>query len=111
MNPRLLMVCAIGLSVAWAARAEATQAPAPGLTTAHPNAVSAASRKRKRHDQGAARAPAYQAPAYYVAPRPYRRIGADPSFGPDGKPYKPPVNLGYCVIDEGYGRFSACPNR
>ncbi len=44
---------------------------------------------------------------------PYVRRGfADPSFGPDGKPYKVPEYLrGQCYIDDGYGRFSACNNR
>lgn len=38
--------------------------------------------------------------------------GADPSIGPDGRPYRVPEYLrGQCYIDEGYGRFSACPSR
>ena len=45
-------------------------------------------------------------------PQPHRRGFADPSFGPDGKPYKVPEYLrGQCYIDDGYGRFSACNNR
>ncbi len=45
-------------------------------------------------------------------PPPLRRGFADPSFGPDGKPYKVPEYLrGQCYIDDGYGRFSACNNR
>jgi hypothetical protein len=41
-----------------------------------------------------------------------RRGFADPSFGPDGRPYKVPEYLrGQCYIDDGYGRFSACNNR
>jgi hypothetical protein len=45
-------------------------------------------------------------------PQPLRRGFADPSFGPDGKPYKVPEYLrGQCYIDDGYGRFSACNNR
>lgn len=41
-----------------------------------------------------------------------RRFGpADPSFGPDGKPYPVPEYLrGQCYIDNGYGRFSSCSN-
>jgi hypothetical protein len=44
---------------------------------------------------------------------PIRRAGpADPSFGPDGRPYQVPEYLrNQCYIDEGYGRFSACNNR
>lgn len=42
----------------------------------------------------------------------FRRGFADPSFGPDGRPYKVPEYLrGQCYIDDGYGRFSACNNR
>ena len=45
-------------------------------------------------------------------PPPHRRGFADPSFGPDGKPYKVPEYLrNQCYIDDGYGRFSACNNR
>jgi len=49
----------------------------------------------------------YETPRYSA----YLR-GSDPAFGPDGRPYGPPAHLrGQCYIDEGYGRFSACPNR
>lgn len=43
----------------------------------------------------------------------YRYRGfADPSFGPDGRPYQVPEYLrGQCYIDDGYGRFSACNYR
>lgn len=38
--------------------------------------------------------------------------GPDPSLGPDGRPYPVPAYLrSQCYYDEGYGRFSACPNR
>jgi hypothetical protein len=45
--------------------------------------------------------------------QPFRRLGpADPSIGPDGRPYPVPEYLrGQCYIDDGYGRFSACNNR
>ncbi len=44
-------------------------------------------------------------------PRPHRGGPADPSFGPDGKPYRVPEYLrNQCYIDEGYGRFSPCSN-
>ena len=37
---------------------------------------------------------------------------ADPSFGPDGRPYPvPPYLRGQCYIDMGYGRFQSCSNR
>jgi hypothetical protein len=49
------------------------------------------------------------APAYQ--PQPYRGF-ADPSFGPDGKPYPVPEYLrNQCYIDMGYGRFQSCSNR
>lgn len=52
-------------------------------------------------------------PAQPAAPyQPLRRGFADPSFGPDGRPYQVPEYLrGQCYIDDGYGRFSACNNR
>jgi hypothetical protein len=45
--------------------------------------------------------------------QPFRRGGAaDPSIGPDGRPYPVPEYLrGQCYIDDGYGRFSARNNR
>jgi hypothetical protein len=50
-----------------------------------------------------------QAPAYQ--PRSYRGF-ADPSFGPDGRPYSVPEYLrNQCYIDMGYGRFQSCSNR
>lgn len=51
------------------------------------------------------------APNY--APPPYYRGGAaDPSIGPDGRPYRVPEYLrNQCYVDDGYGRFSACSNR
>jgi hypothetical protein len=50
-----------------------------------------------------------QAPAYQ--PRPYRGF-ADPSFGPDGRPYPvPPYLQNQCYIDMGYGRFQSCNAR
>ncbi|RKE72276.1 hypothetical protein [Pseudorhodoplanes sinuspersici] len=53
----------------------------------------------------------YNAPAYSDAPR-YYRGSADPSIGPDGRPYRVPEYLrNQCYVDDGYGRFSACSNR
>lgn len=49
------------------------------------------------------------APAY--SPVRYRGF-ADPSFGPNGRPYPVPEYLrGQCYIDLGYGRFASCSNR
>lgn len=49
-----------------------------------------------------------------VAPVQIRRsgwTGADPSFGPDGRPYPRPTNMGNCVVDMGYGRWVGCESR
>jgi hypothetical protein len=49
------------------------------------------------------------APVY--TPSPYRGF-ADPSFGPDGRPYRVPEYLrNTCYVDMGYGRFQSCSNR
>lgn len=54
---------------------------------------------------------AYRRTAPVYQPRPYRGF-ADPSFGPDGKPYPVPEYLrNQCYIDMGYGRFQSCSNR
>lgn len=54
----------------------------------------------------------YHAPAYSDAPHYYYRGSADPSIGPDGRPYRVPEYLrNQCYVDDGYGRFSACSNR
>jgi hypothetical protein len=61
--------------------------------------ISAAQKQPRRN---AGPAPAVPAPRHH-------RGFADPSFGPNGKPYPVPEHLrGQCYIDEGYGRFSAC---
>jgi hypothetical protein len=52
----------------------------------------------------------YRKPVYVYRAPIYGRVG-DPSLGPDGRPYRRPYDLGGCIYDEGYGRFSACPNR
>jgi hypothetical protein len=63
--------------------------------------ISAAKKKKPRHQVIVRRV----APAY--AARPW----ADPSFGPDGRPYPNPYPPNVCSIDEGYGRFSPCDFR
>jgi hypothetical protein len=53
-------------------------------------------------------------PNYVRVPAEPRRSGwrgADPSFGPDGRPYPRPTNMGDCVVDMGYGRWIGCENR
>jgi hypothetical protein len=74
----------------------------PGLLQGSIAISSAAKRKQPRSTP----------PAAMYGPRPHFGGPADPSFGPDGKPYKVPEYLrNQCYIDEGYGRFSACSNR
>jgi hypothetical protein len=62
-----------------------------------------AARKRRYVRRTARPAYAYRAPARFG--------GADPAFGPSGRLYRRPTWGGSCVIDDGYGRFSACSNR
>lgn len=37
----------------------------------------------------------------------FRAFGADPSFDPYGRPYRPPSYLS-CPVDLGYGRWTSC---
>ncbi|MFN3350078.1 hypothetical protein [Pseudorhodoplanes sp.] len=68
--------------------------------------ISAAQHKKQKKQPRAAR----QAPIPAYAPQHFR--AADPSFGPDGKPYPVPEYLrNQCYIDDGYGRFTACSYR
>jgi len=65
-------------------------------------------RYAKHTRRSAPTAHAYRPP---VSPAPrYGRV-ADPTFQPNGLPYPRPNYMGACVIDEGYGRWSACSNR
>ena len=65
----------------------------------------------QRSDQPRRKVQRRQVPVQTPQPRVHRGF-ADPSFGPDGKPYPVPENLrNQCYIDEGYGRFSACSFR
>ncbi len=62
----------------------------------------------KRYDRRPVR---YQPAPVVVHPTRYRGF-ADPSFGPDGRPYPVPEYLrNQCYIDMGYGRFQSCVNR
>jgi hypothetical protein len=63
--------------------------------------LSAAKKKKPRTQVVVRRA----APAYVAHP------WADPSFGPDGRPYRNPYPPNECSTDEGYGRFSPCTFR
>lgn len=89
-----LLVCGCALLARDTAIAE------PSLALSQRNSdVSAAKQKRVRS-------------APQARPMPHRHGPADPSFGPDGRPYPVPEYLrGQCYIDEGYGRFSSCSIR
>lgn len=106
-----------GLSVVAAATVALLSA---GPSTAGPRTdmrideVSAAQQQQhKRQVRRHTRRPAAAAYAYRPPVYPASRYGrtADPSIAPNGLPYPRPNYLGDCVIDEGYGRWSACSNR
>lgn len=81
----------------------------PAIAHASPEAKSGA--VALRSDEISAVQQRRSAPVQNTPPRIHRGF-ADPSFGPDGKPYPVPENLrNQCYIDEGYGRFSACSFR
>jgi hypothetical protein len=63
--------------------------------------LSAAKKKKPRYQVVVRRA----VPGYVAHP------WADPSFGPDGRPYRNPYPPNECSVDEGYGRFSPCTFR
>jgi hypothetical protein len=104
MNPIrvVLAVCAFALAMG-VSIAPVPQAASPSKPEAvRVDEFSAAKRKYPRRVVRHPEAPRYSA---------YQR-GSDPSLGPDGRPYPVPEYLRrQCYIDEGYGRFSACPNR
>lgn len=90
-----LLACAVTASAMAPSDAEAQQDPMLQRITE----LSAATKRKPQR-------------ATPQTPPPHRRGFADPSFGPDGKPYKVPEYLrNQCYIDDGYGRFSACNNR
>jgi hypothetical protein len=102
---RLAIAAATGLAILCIGAPQAidrTEAPAESAAPAQATAWSAA-RKRRYVRRYARPAYAYRAP---------RRIGGpDPAFDPSGRLYRRPTWGGSCVIDDGYGRFSACSNR
>jgi hypothetical protein len=100
-------ILAIALGAGFACTASAQSSPAPqseATALLQGNMAFSAAAKRKQ--------PRSTPPRTVYGPRPHFGGPADPSFGPDGKPYKVPEYLrNQCYIDEGYGRFSACSNR
>jgi hypothetical protein len=94
----ILGVCFIGLVVA----AQPSSAFDRGADIQNRTSDLSAAKKKKHRQYVYVR----RAPPAYVA-RPW----ADPSFGPDGRPYPNPYPPNVCSIDEGYGRFSPCDFR
>jgi hypothetical protein len=102
-------VVALSAIAATAIFATATMiAAAPRSETGMTRSDEVSSAKRYYHRRYAYR---HHAPGYVYEPR-YHRGFNDPSIAPNGRPYRVPEYLrNQCYIDEGYGRFSACPNR
>jgi hypothetical protein len=99
MRAKVLLLALVGVCAAYApgssAGAAERQVSVPQINTD----LSAAEKRKKPR------------PTQQAAPV-FRHGFADPSIGPDGRPYRVPEYLrGQCYIDDGYGRFSACNNR
>jgi hypothetical protein len=103
MMARLAVIAAAGFAILWVSPSPQSGARASETAARAQPAEWSAVRKRRYVRY-------YRKPAYAYRVPSYGRVG-DPSLGPDGRPYRRPYNLGGCVYDEGYGRFSACPNR
>jgi len=113
----IIAICAIASAMAFTLTVAAPPAAAAGQKTYKQKTQkpSGKQRQKQRYSYGPARSARAYAPPPYYGPPPgaYRRpfVGpADPSFAPNGMLYRAPAYLGDCVIDEGYGRFSACSN-
>jgi hypothetical protein len=95
LTSTFVVCCAAGISIA-----DIGSGDRPGLTQQHTDLSAAKKSKTRATDN----APSYQ-------PRGLR-TSADPSIGPDGRPYRVPEYLrNQCYFDDGYGRFVACSNR
>lgn len=104
MTGRLVLGMAFAFA-AWIAAAPSQAQSASKAVSAEMAAPEWSATKKKRHAVRSHTRPAYA----YHAPR-YGRA-ADPAFGPNGLLYRRPYDLGGCIIDEGYGRFTTCSNR
>lgn len=108
MNPfrTMLVTSAVATTATFAMATSSLVAPKSDTVIVRSDEISAA--QRYYHHRQYVR-PRY-APAYIHQP-PYRGF-ADPSFGPDGQPYRVPEYLrNQCYVDMGYGRFQSCSNR
>lgn len=112
LTPALLLaalLCGTAINPA-GAQSAATSGVTSGVHVASmPTDVSAAKRKHRTHRHVYV-APAYGPPVF--GPPAYSQWrGSDPSYGPGTPQLRARQLQGACVIDEGYGRYSACSNR
>ncbi len=103
MIVRLVLCAVAGGAILCTGAPSHAQPTSDAALSAQQTLEASATKKRLRTTRHHAR-PSYA----YRVPR-YGRLG-DPSLSPSGLPYRRPSHLGSCVFDEGYGRFSACPN-
>ena len=106
----ILVACAIAAAIS------APKAATGAASRAHPETARAGDLSAAKRSHKHRQVRRYQVRRHQVRPSQaphdgtYRR-GNDPSLGPNGQPYRVPGYLrNQCHIDEGYGRFSACPN-
>ena len=101
MRARAVIILLLGCGCALLAR-DSAMIETSALLSQRNSDVSAAKQKRVQRVRSKPQA----------RPMPRRYGPADPSLGPDGRPYPVPEYLrGQCYYDDGYGRFSPCSNR
>ena len=99
-----LFACSLLAGTAALTISASAQSQLPGVhANAMPTDVSTAKRKHRAHHR------AYVAPAYGPPVYSQWRSG-DPTYGPGTRQMRSYQRRGGCVIDEGYGRFTACSN-
>ena len=105
MMMRLAIGAAAGLVILFAGAPSSPLREARSAeVAAHPAAAEWSAARKRRYVRRYAR------PTYAYRAR-ARIGGSDPAFDPSGRLYRRPTWGGSCVIDDGYGRFSACSNR
>jgi hypothetical protein len=103
----ILVVSAFAITAVVAMAVPSQAAPKTDTASGRADQISAA----QRHYYHRRYVRRYRAPAYRYA-QPSYRGGNDPSIAPGGGAYRVPEYLrNQCHIDDGYGRFSACPDR
>jgi hypothetical protein len=106
ISASLLIAALIAAGGGWQPSPAAAAASTP-LALSGPLSAewSAQKKKRKKTTKKTARTQSQYPPFPNQPMRRWR--GADPSFGPDGKPYQPPFT-NRCMRDLGYGRWESC---